>query len=206
MTLRKKTAKKTPAAKPATRAKRKTPAAKPATQAKRKPAPKRKPVRKKKPAMPPVDPAHVDAAVLALVTMLSPAKVADYLIDGFGIAGAELSAVLDAARQRIIQAAGPDLIEMAGQALSRLDQIYELAIGQGEPGIALQTQREKTSILSLKERLAEHATRAGDESTEPADFAAIRAHLGPLGLGPASAGPVELARLAALEIIRTRRK
>jgi len=173
---------------------------------------------------PPIDPAVVDKIVLLMTAALRPAEIRDTCIEKLGLDPADVPEAIAAARTKITRAARYDPDELLGEAITRLDDIYQRCLGVQDTKTALAAQREKHRLLGIGPTERDPApgpddpdgevptTAAERRRIEDAELAAIvdaiEAHLEPVGL-PGAASPhttdAEMIEAAGKELVRLAR-
>lgn len=144
----------------------------------------------------------VDAVILLLVSGLPVSDLAKVCAEKLHIDPGAVDAVITEARQRILSAADVDHDWQRGQAITRTNDLYRLAIKAGDTKTALGAQRELNKLLGLDRETSTAAPLASNANDQAADeLAAIRGHLLPLRLAPMSYPISEHARIAA-DLIR----
>ena len=148
-------------------------------------------------------PELVDDLARLLVRGASPASALEWAQRRQGGGPAEAAASLAAARARIALAADFDAGEQLGQAILRLESLYEEASRAKDTRTALQAQRELNRLLGLTGEPEPEAAAEAVASDAEERLELIAAHLLPLGLTDESHPVEEHARIAA-DIIRRR--
>lgn len=128
-----------------------------------------------------------------------PGRV-EALAKSMGMGGVEVGRVIEDARRMLTLAATVNRDEKFAEAVSRLNDLYTLSHAAEDYRTAMAAQKELNRLYALYRPPAEKpAESLGGEDRETIE--AMRAHLEPLGLAPAGAHPIELARLASERII-----
>lgn len=124
----------------------------------------------------------------------APLRIADRL----RVEPVVAAALANEARDIICAAAGFDLTEATGQALTRLNRLYETARTNGDIRATLGCLKEisKLCALHLPPRIEAEPVAPRNRVEE-----AVELHLRRLGLLPEGAPPEELVRVAAQVII-----
>lgn len=163
----------------------------------RKSATRKKPARKKPAEV--LDPVLVDSVVLLIVNGTGPASVAGRLADSEGLPLDLANRYVSEARRKLTLAAKYHRDREIGTAITRLNQIYSLAIDALDFSAALQAQKELDRLLALQQPAPQEEVK--DVTQETPESRAIREHLIPLELTDADAALGEHVRIAALFLI-----
>ncbi len=188
------------------------------TKAKKKAKKKRKP--RKPPAPKALDPTVADNITLLMIAGLRHQAIVDACRDKLQIPSGQIEAAIDDARRRITRASEYDHDEMLGQAIGRLDDLYQRALNKGDVNLALSAQREKQKLLLGSAAPAGDlpGTDDGDEETTgrsagiesdelAAIVVAIETYLDPLKLNvDINHTDADIIMIAGEEIKRFRRK
>jgi len=153
--------------------------------------------------MPPA-PAILPKIAFMLVSGLSEESILATATEKLGASKRAARRALREARARLIIAANYDRDEALGAAIARLSDCYAKSMAISDIKTAVQTQRELNRLLRLYEPRFSLDDLDPAASTPDPELAAVRQHLEPLGLGQGNEPAAELARLAAVEIIRLR--
>lgn len=148
----------------------------------------------------------VEKIVLLLVSGVSAEAAEAAAIHKLGVDADEAGPAVEAAKQKIANAAAFDRTAEAGTAYVRLQDIYSRAIKAQDTKTALAAQKELNRLLALYDPT--QPLDAGEDPTEIAELRetldAIREHLQPLKLAPDDYPLHEHARIAADLIRQTR--
>jgi len=171
------------------------------------------------PDRPVIDPAVLAKIASLLCTTPDPAVVRAACTAKLGLAEADVDPAIEAAYERIRQAAHIHRDRELGAAVTRLDTLYARSLAIQDTKTALAAQREKNHLLNLSPSDAiepdadpadptapDPETRRQIESQHLADLvAAVDAYLEPLGLtGCVHDTDPDLVRLAGEEITALR--
>lgn len=137
-------------------------------------------------------------AILKFCETNDEAAVVDALI-GAGTKTKEARATAKQAREQIARAADTDRRAEIGLEKTRLDQIYEAAIGNGDYKIAMRALHERSRLLGLS-RVNEELCDA-DRYFETSELEEARTYLESLQLFDSGLPMAELCRMAAKKII-----
>lgn len=113
--------------------------------------PKAKPASKRAPrrSRPEVAAQTVDKIILLLVSLQSQAAVAAACTDKLGLTADQAEAAIETARGKIRGAIEIDREERAGEAITRLNDIYERSLSGSDNKTALAAQKELNRLLGL---------------------------------------------------------
>lgn len=140
--------------------------------------------------------AIIDQVALLIVSGL-PAAELPAAVEALGASKRRTKNIIDAARERIVQAASVDRIAAIGKAIVRLEDLYSRALKASDLRTALAAEKELNRLLDLKRQPPKKV--AGNDELE-----AIARHLLSLALADSEHPLREHARLAA-ELIRNSR-
>lgn len=162
---------------------------------------KRKPRQKAKPKPLKTEWTHpaIDRVMLLMVSGLPLADLTEACVSKFGVAQSDIERILAAARNKLRSAAGFNLKEQVGIAVTRLNDLYSRSIRANDCKTALVAQRELNRLMGLGKPDQEADPQATHHDAEELSrqIAAIRNHLIPLALAPEQYPLTEHARIAA---------
>ena len=163
-----------------------------------------------------IDAAVADKIVLLMIGGLRRQTIADACREKLQVPPDRIDAAMADARRRITLAADYDRDEMLGEAIARLDDLYQRSLRVQDIKTALAAQREKDRLLlgtvapAAGRPAAADPPAGADREIENAELAgivdAIETAIEPLDLGPgADVNDADLILLAGAEIARLRR-
>lgn len=138
-----------------------------------------------------------DRIILGIVAGLPAERVARSV----GVPEAEIDSAVKAARRKLTLAAEHHRDEQLGIAITRINECYAQSKAVKDVKQQIAAQKELNRLLDLY-RPVESNQPIDDRAA--AELSAIRAYLAPLDLAPQTSATVELARLAAAEIMHAR--
>ena len=94
-----------------------------------------------------MDPAVADKVILLMIAGLRHQAVVDACREKLQIPPERIEEAIDTARRRITRAAEYDRDEVLGEAINRLDDLYQRALRVQDVKTALAAQREKDRLL-----------------------------------------------------------
>lgn len=168
-----------------------------------------------------ISPTIIDKIVLLMIAGLRHQAVIDATREKLLVPPAQIDGAMDTARRLITRAADYDRDAVLGEAITRLDDLYQRCLRVQDIKTALAAQREKNRLLLSMAGPGPEAPAASEtddkapqrrntniESDELADIVdAIETGIEPLGLTPAedvNDTDAQLITLAAQEIVRLR--
>ncbi len=92
---------------------------------------------------------QLSKVVLLIVTLRDRSKVAQACIEKLNVSPSEVHVVISAAYEKIRQAAKWSTDEAIGEAITRLDDLYERALRVQDTKTALIAQKEKAKLQGL---------------------------------------------------------
>ena len=98
---------------------------------------------------PTTEPDVLDKLVLLLVSLRDRRKVAEVAVAKLGVPPAAVHALISSAFEKIREAASFDTEEQAGQAIFRLNDLYERSLKVQDCKTALSCQKELTKLQDL---------------------------------------------------------
>lgn len=153
-----------------------------------------------------IAPQTIERAKFFLVNhgQLGPADLCRACVEELEIDPADVEAILHHARRELLDAAGYDLAEQLGTALTRLNDVYARAVRASDCRTALAAQREIDRLLSLQRANQEGTMKGPGVEKARQELADIMRHLAPLGLAAGGDPPAEHAKRAARLIRKLR--
>ena len=156
--------------------------------------------------MNPIDPDHLDQAVLMLVSGRSAQSAESQCMARFGMTLADAKAAVVEARQVITLAADYNRDEQFGLAVKRLNDLYCKSMDDEEYLAALAAQKEINRMMGLYDKASSGSGVVAEDPSASSALQRVRDHLLPLGLASEAYPVDEHARLAALAIMEPTRQ
>ena len=143
---------------------------------------------------------RIEKVVIWLVNGLTVEQAIDRCRKEFGLQPSQAKRAVSEARKRLTLAADYTRVEQLGSAITRLQNLYAVAIEGGDIRTALQAQKELNKLMNLYR----HVEFESDGEEYKHRLRTVERYLLPLELTDADAPIEEHARIAANIIRETR--